>query len=176
MIRTVVLAGLVTAAVGGVAGTGAFAVSAPVPIDPSSPLYIPIGAPPPPGPGVSFGSNCPAVAQTAFAVLEFVDGNGHVYGPSTNPPTNGANVEGSAYWLGFEGNELVYAYFGHAHAWFGQNVNPTGNAQQVFAQTVMFHGTSVDDSTQSLDVQASFGGTQSASGNQNGWGHLKVTC
>lgn len=164
--------------------SAALAVAYPVPIDGSSPLYIPIGVPPPSGSqGVTFGANCPAVLQSASAAIEFVDGNGHVYGPTTHPLTNGANAEGNAYWLGFDDNgSLVYSYYGQGHAWFGQNNLPTiggpapGRNAEVDAQTIMFHGTGVDGSTGSLDVQASFGGTQSASGHQSGWGHLKVTC
>jgi len=168
-----------------VSATEAFAVATQVPIDQSNPLFIPIGPPPPAGtPGVTFSANCPAVLQTASAAIEFVDGNGHLYGPTTHPLTNGANVEGNAFWLGFDGNgNLVYSYSGHGHAWFGQNNFPNpnggpapGNNAQVAAQTFMFHGTGVGNSTGSIDVQASFGQTQSASGHQSGWGHLKVTC
>jgi hypothetical protein len=161
----------------GVFTSGAFGAAAHIPIDPSSPLFIPIGTPPPPGKGISFSANCGTAVETAMAAMQFVDGNAHVYGPTAHPLTNGANVEGSAYWLGFDqNNNMVYAYWGQGHAWFGQNTNPTGNSQQVQAQTIMFHGTNVNDPTQTLDVQASFGGTQSASGHQSGWGHLKVTC
>lgn len=164
--------------------TAGLAVAYPVPIDQSNPLFIPIGVPPPSGSqGVTFAADCPAALQTALAAIEFVDGNGHVYGPATHPLTNGANVEGNAYWLGFDGNgDLVYSYSGQGHAWFGQNNLPTpgepapGHNAEVQAQTIMFHGTGVDGTAGSLDVQASFGGTQSASGHQSGWGHLKVTC
>jgi hypothetical protein len=163
----------------------AMATASQIPISQTSPLFIPIGSPPPVGQGISFGANCPADLQTASAAIEFVDGNGHVYGPTTHPLTNGANVEGNAYWLGFDSNNnLVYSYYGQGHAWFGQNNMPNmdgsggtpGPNAQVFAETFMFHGTGVGASTGSLDVQASFGATQSASGNQSDWGHLKVTC
>jgi hypothetical protein len=168
----------------------ASAVATQIPIDPSNPLFIPIGAPPPAGtPGVTF-VNCPATVQSAYAAIEFVDGNGHEYGPTTHPLTSGGNVEGNAYWIGFAGDptqpgptpQVVYTFSGQGHAWFGQNNVPTpggpapgGNAQ-VQAETFMFHGIGVGDSSGSLDVQASFGMTQSASGNQSGWGHLKATC
>jgi hypothetical protein len=168
----------------------AFAVATTVPISPTNPLFIPIGTPPPPGSQGVTWVNCPASVQTPFAAIEFVDGNGHVYGPSTHPLTNGANVEGNAYWLGFDGDptvagsnpNLVYSFYGHGHVWFGQNNYPTaggpapGSNAQVTAQTIMFHGSGVGGSIGTIDVQASFGATQSASGNQSGWGHLKVTC
>lgn len=185
IVRMAGAAAFVCLGVLGTPATAAFAVAVQVPIDQANPLFIPVGAPPPVGvPGISFAADCPAVLQTALAAIEFVDGNGHVYGPTTHPLTNGANAEGNAYWLGFDGSgNLVYSYYGQGHAWFGQNnvPNPTGGPApghnaQVQAQTIMFHGTGVGDSTGSLDVQASFGGTQSASGHQSGWGHLKVTC
>jgi hypothetical protein len=161
--------------------TAVFATAVQIPIDQTSPLFIPVGAPPTGVPGVSVAADCPAVIQTAAAAIEFVDGNGHVYGPTTHPLTNGANVEGNAYWLGFDDNgALVYSYFGQGHAWFGQNnvPNPSGGPApgsnaEVQAQTISFHGTGA---LGSLDVQASFGQTQSASGHLSGWGHLKVTC
>lgn len=167
--------------------TAASATATQVPIDSSNPLFIPIGVPPVGVPGVTF-VNCSTTIEGAYAALEFVDGNGHLYGPTNHPLTNGANVEGDAYWLGFAGDPtvqgsnppLVYSYFGQAHAWFGQNNYPSppggpapGHNAEVTAQTIMFHGTGAGGS---LDVQASFGQTQSASGHQSGWGHLKVTC
>lgn len=168
---------------------GASAVSTPIPIDPANPLFIPLGAPPPAGSqGVTF-VNCSQTVQDSYAAIEFVDGNGHEYGPTTHPLTNGGNVEGNAYWIGFDSDptagpaNVTYTYYGQGHAWFGQNNFPNpnggpapgGNAQ-VQAQTFMFHGTGVGDSSGSIDVQGSFGQTQSASGHQSGWGHLKVTC
>ncbi len=169
----------------------ASAVATQIPIDPSNPLFIPLGAAPPAGTkGVTF-DNCSSAVQTSYAAIEFVDGNGHLYGPSTHPLTNGANVEGNAYWIGFDGDPTVpgsnpavtYTFYGHGHVWFGQNNFPTpsgspapGNNAQVQAQTFMFHGTGVGDTSGSIDLQGSFGQTQSASGNVSGWSHLKVTC
>jgi hypothetical protein len=185
LIRVAGVSALSCGAMVTMSGTAAFAVATQIPIDPSNPLFVPLGPPPPAGtPGVTFGANCPPALQTAAAAFEFVDGNGHLYGPTTHPLTNGANVEGNAYWLGFDGDgNLVYSYYGQGHAWFGQNnvPNPQGGPPpgpnaQVSAQTFMFHGVGVGDSTGSIDVQGSFGGTQSASGHQSGWGHLKVTC
>jgi hypothetical protein len=168
----------------------ASAVATPVPIDPANPLFIPFGFLPPEGtPGVTY-VNCPAVIENSFNAIEFVDGNGHLYGPTAHPLTNGGNVEGNALWIGFAGDPtqggplppVTYTYSGHGHAWFGQNNFPTnggpppGPNAQVTANTLMFHGPGVGDTSGSIDVQGSFGATTSASGNQNGWGHLKVTC
>jgi hypothetical protein len=167
----------------------ASATSTPVPIDPTNPLFIPLGPPPPVGSKGTTFVNCSPAVETSFAAIEFVDGNGHMYGPTTHPLTNGGNAEGNAYWLGFDADptkgpaNVTYTYYGEGHAWFGQNNYPLptggptpGSNAEVQAQTFMFHGTGVEGTSGSIDVQGSFGSTQSASGHPSGWGHLKVTC
>lgn len=187
LMRAVTAAGLASFAVVGLAATTSSATAVKIPIDQTNPFFVPIGSPPPAGKGFSY-VNCTSVVLSAMAALEFVDGNGHLYGPTTHPLTNGGNIEGNAYLLGFDQNTgaLLYSYYGQGHFWVGQNNSPlppgTPNAPtpgpnaQVQAQTVMFHGTGVGDTTGSIDVQGSFGQTQSASGHQSGWAHLKITC
>ncbi|HLX87045.1 MAG TPA: hypothetical protein VKR22_01085 [Acidimicrobiales bacterium] len=188
MLRLVGLPLLACVGVLGASASSAFGIAMHVPIDPTSPLFIPLGPIPPGVPGVTVDPNCPPAISTAFAAFEFVDGNGHVYGPLAHPLTNGANVEGNAFFLGLtdptDPTSVAYAYAGQGHAWFGSNnfpnpmtpdITPGPNAQ-VSAQTFSFHGVGVNGTPGSLDVQGSFGQTQSASGHQSGWGHLKVTC
>jgi hypothetical protein len=99
-----------------------------------------------------------------------------MYGPAAHfPGTQGANAEGDAILVDGTTNT---AYSGHAHLWFGQNTNPnfspTGNQQQVFAETIMFKGFTPDG--HSISINANPGGTTSASGNMNGWGQLNLDC
>lgn len=102
--------------------------------------------------------------------MVFQDGNAVTYRDG-----NGDNAEGDALLVdNTTGNAL---YEGKAHAWFGQNTNPNsdkGNQQTWTAQTISYHGSAPDGS--SVTISASFGGGTSASGNESGWLHLKVTC
>jgi hypothetical protein len=131
---------------------------------------IPVGQP-----GVTVVGNCPAAYYTDDMQIVFASGNAVLYRDG-----NGANVEGQAM-LYDATTDTSTGETGHAHFWFGQNINPNnsgipgvGNQQQWFAQTVSFNGSGPDGT--SVTISASFGGGLSASGNESGWTHVKVTC
>jgi hypothetical protein len=150
-----------------VAGASADATQVPV-----AGLTIDLGSAPPPGtPGVKVKGNCPGFLFTDDIALQFISGNGHVYGPGPHPSTNGANAEGDAVLLD---NGVATTYVGHLHTWFGQNVNPAGNQQFYFGNTLSFHATS--STGQSIQLNASGGGGSSASGNPTGWGQNDLSC
>ncbi len=122
-------------------------------------------------PGATTG-NCPSSLLNASSVaFTFTSGNAVSYGPTPNPMTFGGTAQGQAQLVVVDPPSTVPIVIdqGHMLAWFGVNTNPTGNAQNYDGTNLAFHGGSIS-------VQASFGGTTSASGNESGWGHLKVTC
>lgn len=131
---------------------------------------VPVGVP-----GVTEVGNCPAAFSTDDMQVVFDTGNAVLYRDG-----NGGNVEGQA--MLYDGTtDMSTGYTGHAHAWFGQNVNPNnsgvpgvGNQQQWFAETVSFDGSAGDGT--SVKISVSFGGGLSASGNESDWTHVKVTC
>ena len=186
-IRAVGVGALVCIGLITIPATASYAISTPIPIDPNNPFQLPIGVPPVGMQGISVDSSCGnGDAATAFAVITFLSGNAHMYGPASHPLTNGGNVEGTSTWQGFDPNSgaLDYDYIGFGHVWGGSNnlsvgpapaPQPGGNAQ-VSAETLMFHGVGENGTTGTLDVQGSFGETISASGHVSGWGHLKVSC
>ena len=142
------------------------------------------------------GANPPSGNAVGFV---FDSGNAVFY-RTTNPPpglpSNGGNVEGTADLVTFFQSDLTnpaqlptsaldpsvvdQGYTGQAHFWFGNNINPnnTGpggkNLQSYFGETIQFHGTAPDGST--ITITGNPGGNISASGNENSWGHAKVTC
>ena len=134
--------------------------------------------PPVGSPGVTVVglANCPSFlfADPQPVGFEFQSGNAVLYRISDGTP-NGGNAEGIATLV--DGSTLT-AYAGQTHLWFGTNINPnnngTTNQQAYFGETISFHGAAPDGS--SITITANPGGNTSASGNQNGWGVLKVTC
>lgn len=163
-------------------GIGSAAASAaPAQTGPAAGLPIDLGPIPIGQPGVTVVGNCPASFSSDDMQLVFTAGNAVEYriDPSTGMP-NGGNAEGQA--MLFDGTtDSATGYTGHAHAWFGVNVNPNnsgtpgvGNQQQWFAETFSFNGSAPDGS--SVTISASFGGGLSASGNESDWTHVKVTC
>jgi len=70
-------------------------------------------------------------------------------------------------------NPTITPYTGKTHLWFGSNTNANGH--MYFGETISFHGTTPDGS-HSITITANPGFNVSVSGNQNGWGVLKVTC
>ena len=139
--------------------------------------------------GITVSPGCPSWVSDDSLGVEFQSGNSVSYriDPTTGMP-NGGNAEGQATLV-----EITYdpttgnpvpglapiTYTGHAHVWFGDNTNPNynpegGNQQTWSAETLSFNGAGSDDS--SLSISLSGGGGTSASGNQSGWLHLKVTC
>ena len=151
--------------------SAALATGSPVP---AAGIDIPIGTLPPPGAGGPVAADCPSSLSSAHADFLFSSGNAVFYGPATNPATHGGNVEGIAT-LNVGGTAK---YTGQAHFWFGFNVNPTGNGQNYNGITVSFHGTSTGADGGSITINGSFGSGTAANpaGNEDGWGHLKVTC
>ena len=195
LLKAVAVAGLASFAVVGAAASASFAVAVHPPVTASSPpcdtnsnpYCIPLGSE---KQVTSFSANCPSTIQNPDLTMwiVFVDGNGHFYGPTNHPLTNGGNVEGDAYFFGSVPGPsatspptVVYQYFGQAHGWFGNNNFPSSNPgapapgpnAEVTAGTLTFHGTG-DLGT--LDVQDEGGQTISASGHPSGWGHFKMTC
>jgi hypothetical protein len=130
------------------------------------------------GRGVSVGAACPSWAQSDDLGLDFQSGNGVNYKPDDPGPN--ANAEGDAILWDFSADDGAGAstgYEGHAHVWIGTNVNPnaaTGNLQAWSNQTVSFDGS--DSDGDSISVSVSAGGGTSATGQQSGWVHVKVTC
>jgi hypothetical protein len=137
---------------------------------PAAGLTIDLGPLPPPSKGIDVVGNCPSFAFTDNVALQFTSGTAHNYGPGPNPGTFGGNAEGNGTLLD---NGSPAGYTGHLHAWFGVNINPTGNLQNYNGETVSFHGSGPAGSIQ---INASFGGGSSASGNPTGWAHVKVVC
>jgi len=141
------------------------------------------------GQGVTVSPGCPSWVSDDSLGIEFQSGNSVAYriDPTTGIP-NGGNAEGQATLVqivGYDqyGNPITAATpvtdTGHAHVWFGYNTNPNynpegGNRQTWSAETLSFNASGSDGS--SLNVSVSFGGGSSASGNQSGWLHVKVTC
>ena len=165
-------AAAIASGIAGIAAAGALATGSAGPV---SNYPIPLGKHglPSSGKGVSVVGACPGFLFSDPTELLFTVGNAVSYGPTPNPGTYGGNVEGNAELVdGTTGDSTGYA--GHAHAWLGQNTNPTGNGQSVRAETVDFHGT--DPAGDSITIQASVGETNTASGNMNGWEQVKITC
>lgn len=129
------------------------------------------------GPGAKVSGDCSALSGAAGLVLVWSSGNGHFYGPTSNPLTSGLNVEGPADLWSTDGNGKLLAMLdsGTAHLWLGNNTNknntgdPTGNQQTYFGITISFQGTWVA-------FNSSGGGGSSASGNPTGWGQTSVRC
>ena len=172
LIKSVGACALATGAVG-IAATSASAAGA-VHLSPAG-LAIDLGPIPVGQQGVTVVGNCPASYSTDDMQLVFTGGNAVMYRDG-----NGANAEGQAM-LYDNSTSMSTGETGHAHVWFGLNVNPNnsgipgvGNQQQWFAQTVSFNGSATDGT--SVTISASFGGGLSASGNESGWTHVKVTC
>lgn len=118
--------------------------------------------------------NCPAWVINDPLVFTFTSGNAVLYRPSAMGP-QGGNAEGQAELWDIVGSALVdTGYGGHTHLWFGSNINPTGNLQQYFGETGSFQGSAADGT--SITITANPGFAQSASGHQNGWGKVSVTC
>jgi hypothetical protein len=170
MARSAVVCALACASLG-IASASASAAGA-VHLTPAG-LAIDLGPIPAGQEGVKVVGNCPAAYFTDDMQIVFASGNAVMYRDG-----NGANVEGQAEL--YDGTTGT-GYTGHTHLWFGQNVNPNnsgipgvGNQQQWFAQTLSFDGSGPDGT--SLTISASFGGGLSASGNESGWTHVKVTC
>ena len=168
----------------GMAVPGAFAAATTLPATALGPIY-PSPAPnlnlPSGGSGVRIVGNCPSPLFSQGVGFVFNSGNAVEYGPTSHPATAGANVEGNATLVLTTVVDGVPAYpptfteySGHTHLWFGSNVNPTGNSQSVFAETIMFNGSTPDGQT--ISITANPGGTESASGHQSGWGHLNLIC
>jgi hypothetical protein len=161
---------------------GGFGVGQLVPVDP-------VTGQPVLGPNDKISASCPsglvAAAENGGIFFGFTDGNGHFYqGAAVDPGsigvgTGGANGEGDAFLYvgGPPAAGGTKTASGFLHAWVGYNTNPNapGNLQYVFAQTFAFTGT-ITSTGQSISINANPGGTTSASGNQNGWGQLTMTC
>jgi hypothetical protein len=112
------------------------------------------------------------------AGFTFSSGNAVLYRPDNSgipglfglPPFDGGNVEGTATMSDVADNTQP-SYTGHAHFWYGLNYN--ANGQFYFGETIMFNGTGPAGS---LSLNANPGFNNSATGHQNGWGQLTVTC
>lgn len=130
------------------------------------------------GKGVSVGASCPSWASADELGLAFQSGTAVNY-KLGSPVGPNANAEGDAMLVDFStGAPVPTGYEGHAHAWIGNNINPnyspTGNQQVWNNETVSFDGTATDGTSISISVSA--GGGTSATGNQSGWVHIKVSC
>jgi len=164
------------------AALGAPAVKVPianVPIIIPSPDNSPL---PSSGKGVDVAPACLNIPEFGFLFtdvigLQFDAGHAHIYRVDSSGNPGGANVEGIATLVDVTA-AFQTQWSGMSHFWFGQNINPnfslTGNQQQYFGESVSFSGSASDGST--IQITANPGGNVSASGHQNGWGHLKVTC
>ena len=166
------------ALVGGIVGVGfsALPASATASTMPTEGLVVLLGPIPPAGKGVMVSGSCPSVVPNEFASLQFMAGNAVSYWPTSNPLTNGGNIEGAAvlseqtYSSDNFGNpyptgDPTPVYEGRAHVWFGQNTNVNDNGQAYFGETVSFGGSGVDAfAGTSVNVSLSFGGTISAAG------------
>lgn len=126
--------------------------------------------------GFSMDTSCATIAPFVASdnlAFGFTDGTTVSYGPGPNPGTTGSNVEGDAMLLDAT-TAMPTGYEGHVHYWTDNHVNPTGNNAQSWSGTTL--DAHVSNGTDSIDVSGSFGGGFSASGNQSGWFHMKVTC
>jgi hypothetical protein len=153
--------------------TGAFAQAITFP---AAGQVISLGGPPPPGSTVS--ASCPSAISTDSPSFVFISGNGVSYGPTPNPNTFGGNIEGTAIFEETDAaGNTVALYEGHAHLWFGQNVN-VHQGQNYSGNTVSFQGSGLSDPSQTLSINGSFGDTTAAHNPAptSGWFHLKVTC
>lgn len=141
-------------------------------LGPIYPSPLPSGSLPSAGPGVTIVGNCPGFLFTDPVGVSFNSGNAVFYRIPNGDPrlANGGNIEGNATLLD---GSIPTSYSGHAHLWFGQNINPTGNQQAYFGETISIQVAGPDGS---ITITANPGGNFSASGNSNGWGVLKVTC
>jgi hypothetical protein len=182
LIRAAVAAGTLAAGAGlwASSASGAPAVTFPaqtLPIIYPSPS--PDGTLPPADSGIAKISglaDCPAFLfgdpQGAVG-FKFLSGNAVANRiPDGNPADAlNDNAEGIAVLVD---NSTLTGYVGQTHLWLGINLNPTGNSQMKFGETIAFHGTAPDGST--VSITANPGSTTSASGNTNGWGQLHVIC
>ena len=168
-------------ACGALGVASAVASASPAQTGPAAGLVVDIGPVPVGLKGVSVVGDCPASFLTDDMALGFLSGNSVAYrfDPTSGMP-NGGNAEGEAV-LWDNTTDESSGYTGHAHAWFGVNVNPNnsgvpgvGNQQQWFAETFSFNGAAVDGTA--VTISASFGGGLSASGHPSDWVHVKVTC
>lgn len=159
----------------GTSATGAFAAATHLPAAELGPISM--GPLPPAGPGVKVSGDCPGFLFTVTESVTFVfsSGSAVLYGPASNPNTNGGNVQGIATVTFTSATGSVDGtYVGHTHLWFGQNVNNKG--QSYFGQTASLQDNGTDGTTGSLTVTASGGETRSESGHLSGWGHVNVMC
>lgn len=168
MIRMICVFALACAGLMGIWVTGASATATTFP---AAGLSLDLGPAPPSGtPGVKVKGDCPSFLFNDDIGLTFTSGNAVSYGPTPNPMTFGGNAEGNGV---LTDNGSATSYQGHLHAWFGVNVNPTGNAQNYNGTTVSFHGSGPAGSIQ---LNASFGGGSSASGRPTDWVQLDISC
>jgi len=189
-IRYVMGASLVTLLMGTWTGVASATAAYHVPPQDLPPIYpaegqTPNGALPASGPGVTVVGNCPAYLfgtpdgtnATDAVGFAFDSGNAHFYRLTTpgDPTTGqGANAEGTATLvIGDNPNPTITPYTGKTHLWFGSNTNANGH--MYFGETISYHGTTPDGS-HSITFTSNPGFNVSVSGNQNGWGVLKVTC
>jgi len=157
----------------GLAGTASAAPAVPVPIQDLPPIHLGVVS----GPGVNFDTNCLTNPEQAFlgtdpVALDFTSGSAVLYriADAIPPlPAGGGNIVGVATLLD---NGAPSPYSGEAHVWFGTNTNDNGHLYR--GETVSFHGAALDGST--VTITANPGGNTSASGNESGWFHEKVTC
>ena len=114
--------------------------------------------------------NCPSYIFSDAPVIQFVSGTAVVYGPVSNPLTNGATASGDAtVTFGTDGT-----YEGHTLLWFGQNINNKGQAY--FGENINLSVSGIDGTVGSLNITATFGVTDSPSGHVAGWDHVNIIC
>jgi hypothetical protein len=126
-------------------------------------------------PNAKVTGNCPSWVFDSLA-LEFQSGHVILYRGfgAVFPAPNGVNAEGVATLLD---NGSPTSFVGQAHAWFGQNANPTNNGQFYFGETVSFKGTATDGSGSTISFTTNPGGVQPASGKGgSGWGQQNLSC
>jgi len=173
IVRTALAGAVLSLGAVGISATGALGAATNIPAASLGPIS-PGGPLPPPGtPGVNVRGNCPSFMYTDAPTFVFSSGSAVLYGPSSNPNTYGGNVEGTATltWSPDGGTTIDGSYVGHAHLWFGQNIN--NNGQSYFGNTTSYNGSGP---LGSFSVQVSGGDTTSASGHQSGWGHVNISC